>query len=207
MHFSDWMGRLARHLDWDWLAEGRLNIEDLAEFEPRVNDGLNYLPGSTNMTGSGKSRNEFPPEASIPAGAAPLESILCIEELHRRPPHPPDYETENRAPVALVSAPADSPQTILQILADKALAMLQADSAGLSLFTKRQKAVPPDGDCRRVAAAHRWRYSTRFRPMRRRARSQYSDPIYSLGAALSVLRRPFSHTALLQAIRTALGME
>jgi C4-dicarboxylate-specific signal transduction histidine kinase len=91
------------------------------------------------MTGTGKSRNESPLEAAIPAGAAPLESILCTEELHRRPSRPPDYETENRALAALVSALADSPQTILQTLADKVLAMLQADSAGLSLLTKDEK--------------------------------------------------------------------
>ena len=41
---------------------------------------------------------------------APLESILCTEELHRRPSRPPDYEKENRALVKLVSALADSPE-------------------------------------------------------------------------------------------------
>ena len=68
--------------------------------------------------------------------AAPLESILCTEELRRRPTRSPDYEKENRALVALATALADSPQTILQTLADKVLAVLQADSAGLSLLTK-----------------------------------------------------------------------
>src|SRR5271169_93839 len=91
------------------------------------------------MTGSGKSGHDFPLEASIPAGAAPLESILCTEELRRRPSRPPDYEKENRALVALVSALADSPRTILQTLADKVLAILHADSTGLSLLTKDKK--------------------------------------------------------------------
>jgi len=40
------------------------------------------------MTGSGKSGNNFPLEASTPTGTAPLESILCTEELHRRPSGP-----------------------------------------------------------------------------------------------------------------------
>ena len=66
----------------------------------------------------------------------PLESILCTEELNRRPARPPDYETENRALVALVQALADSPRTILQTLADKILEVFQADSAGISLLTK-----------------------------------------------------------------------
>ena len=88
------------------------------------------------MTESDKSRRGFPVEASRPVAAAPLESILCTEELRRRPSRPPDYETENSALVGLASALADSPRTILQTLADKVLAILRADSAGLSLLTK-----------------------------------------------------------------------
>ena len=66
----------------------------------------------------------------------PLESILCTEELNRRPSRPPDYETENRALAALVQALADSPRTILQTLADKILEVFKAGSAGISLLTK-----------------------------------------------------------------------
>jgi PAS domain S-box-containing protein len=75
----------------------------------------------------------------MPEGAVPLESILRTEELHRRPWRPPDYEKENRALVALAIALADSPRTILQTLAEKVLAVVQADSAGLSLLTKDEK--------------------------------------------------------------------
>ena len=35
------------------------------------------------MTEAKKSKNDIPLEGSIPDGAAPLESILCTEELHR----------------------------------------------------------------------------------------------------------------------------
>jgi PAS domain S-box-containing protein len=66
----------------------------------------------------------------------PLESILCTEELDRRPLRPPDYETETRALAALVQALADSPRTILQTLADKILEVFKAGSAGISLLTK-----------------------------------------------------------------------
>ena len=78
-------------------------------------------------------------ESSLPAGAAPLESILCTEELHRRPSRPPDYEKENRALVKLVSALADSPSTIFQTLAETILDITQCDSAGLSLLTRDGK--------------------------------------------------------------------
>src|SRR5262245_28926447 len=73
-------------------------------------------------------------EPMLKAGA-PLESILCTEELQRRPSGPPDYENENRALVALRSALADSPSTIFQTLADTILNITQCDSAGLSLLT------------------------------------------------------------------------
>ena len=88
------------------------------------------------MTGSGKPRNDFPLEASVPAGAVPLESILCTEELRRRPSRPPDYEKENRALVALASGLTDSTSNILQTLADTILEATESDSAGLSLLTK-----------------------------------------------------------------------
>jgi PAS domain S-box-containing protein len=64
-----------------------------------------------------------------------LESILCTEELYRRPSRPREYEKENRALVGLAHALADSPRTILQTLADTILETVQAESAGLSLLT------------------------------------------------------------------------
>jgi hypothetical protein len=81
------------------------------------------------------ARNDVLLETSILAGAVPLESILCTEELHRRPSRPPDHEKENRSLVKLVSALADSPGNILQTLAETILDITQCDSAGLSLLT------------------------------------------------------------------------
>jgi PAS domain S-box-containing protein len=76
----------------------------------------------------------------IEMGASvPLESILCTDELDRRSKRPPDYETENRALVALAQAMADSPRTILQTLADTVLEVFKCDSAGISLLTKDEK--------------------------------------------------------------------
>jgi hypothetical protein len=40
----------------------------------------------------------------MPEGAVSLESILCTEELCRRPGRPPDYGKDNRAFMVLVSA-------------------------------------------------------------------------------------------------------
>src|SRR5581483_10959826 len=83
-----------------------------------------------------------PPNAPTPTGEAetdglvPLEAILQTEQLRTRPARPADYETETRALAALMQALADGPRTILQALADKALEVLRAGSAGLSLLTE-----------------------------------------------------------------------
>jgi hypothetical protein len=61
------------------------------------------------MSASPGSKSDIPLETSIPEAGASLESILCTEELQRRPSRPPDYEKENRALVKLVCALADSP--------------------------------------------------------------------------------------------------
>jgi PAS domain S-box-containing protein len=81
-----------------------------------------------------EAREDISLERSIPG--APLASIHLTDELHRRPSRSPEYEKENSALAALVSALADSPHTILQTLADKVLEVLHADSAGLSLLTE-----------------------------------------------------------------------
>ncbi len=72
------------------------------------------------------------------APGVPLESVLCTEELDRRPARPPDYEAENQALVSLAQALADSPSTILQALAETILNVCGCESAGVSLVT-------PDG--------------------------------------------------------------
>ena len=64
-----------------------------------------------------------------------LESILCTEELTSRPSRPPEYQKENRALNTLIQALVDSPQNILQTLADVFREMLGCGSAGISLLT------------------------------------------------------------------------
>jgi GAF domain-containing protein len=78
----------------------------------------------------------LPVEASIPDSTVSLESILCTEELRRRPSRLPDYEKENRALVALLGALLDSHSSILQTLADTILDVIRCDSSGVSLLTK-----------------------------------------------------------------------
>ena len=86
-----------------------------------------------------KPAKDESPGALSGNGLVPLESILCTEELNRRPARPPDYEKESCALATLVTALADSPHTILQTLADTMLNVLKADSAGMSVLTKDEK--------------------------------------------------------------------
>src|SRR5690349_14877312 len=74
-------------------------------------------------------------------GASLPVSALSTTELSRRPSRPPDHATENHALIALAKEMAAAPERILQKLADTALSLCRAHSAGLSLLE--------DGDQRR----------------------------------------------------------
>ena len=136
------------------------------------------------MSDSAKSINDFPVEASIPDSTVSLESILCTNELRRRQSRPPDYEKENHALVALLSALLDSPAKILQTLAETILDVTQCDSSGVSLLTKDGKRFYWP------AIAGMWKphigggTPRDFGPWRRRARSQLYIVVQTLRAAL-----------------------
>jgi PAS domain S-box-containing protein len=71
---------------------------------------------------------------AAPQAAPDLRSITSTAELCQRPSRPPDYAAENRSLVALAQQLAASPDGILQKLADTALDLCRAHSAGLSLL-------------------------------------------------------------------------
>ena len=68
------------------------------------------------------------------AGPAGLRSMVSVAELLGRPSRPPDYEADSRALLALAQSMAEAPEGILQKLAETALALCRAHSAGLSLL-------------------------------------------------------------------------
>ena len=77
------------------------------------------------------------PRAAAPGrtpDAPRLRSMLSTAELLRRPSRPPDHAAENKALIALAQEMATSPEGILQRLADTALSLCRAHSAGLSLL-------------------------------------------------------------------------
>jgi len=63
-----------------------------------------------------------------------LDDVVVNAELARRPSRPPDYAAEHEALMALAHTMAEAPQTILQHLADTALRLCRADTAGISLL-------------------------------------------------------------------------
>src|SRR5580704_6578849 len=86
------------------------------------------------------------------ASVAPsLESVLSTDELNVRPSRPPDYETENRALLAIAQHMADSPRIILQKLVEVALEICRAGSAGVSLLSEES------GDFYWPAVAGAWK--------------------------------------------------
>jgi PAS domain S-box-containing protein len=88
------------------------------------------------------------------AVSATLESVLSTEELNARPFRRPDYEMENRAILEIARHMADSPRTALQRLAEAALEICHAGSAGVSLLSRE------GGDFHWVAVAGAWQAYT-----------------------------------------------
>ncbi len=63
-----------------------------------------------------------------------VDQILNTSELFRRASRAPEYAAENRALIALAQAMNEAPRTFLQKLADIALELCHADSAGISIL-------------------------------------------------------------------------
>ena len=73
------------------------------------------------------------------AEAVPLDAVIITGELARRPALHPRHEAENRAYLAMARAAAESPDRIFERLAETALDVCQAHSAGLSLLDESRK--------------------------------------------------------------------
>ena len=69
-----------------------------------------------------------------------LEDVVINSELINRPSKAPNYEAENQALLALAQTLADAPDKILQRLAETALQLCRADSAGISLLEQQDGA-------------------------------------------------------------------
>ena len=69
-----------------------------------------------------------------------VDQVLNTSELFRRTSRAPEYAAENRALTALAQAMKQSSRTFLQKLADIALELCHADSAGISILEESERA-------------------------------------------------------------------
>jgi two-component system, chemotaxis family, CheB/CheR fusion protein len=65
---------------------------------------------------------------------ASIEAVLSTADLSRRSTRPPDYQAETKALLALVKVLRQSPEQVLQVLADTVLRLCGGDSAGINLL-------------------------------------------------------------------------
>src|SRR6266404_4379816 len=102
--------------DWSRQSEELADLPLATEAAGRDRVGLTLVrckrsAWRRNVADSAELQNDFPVEASIPDGGVTLDSILCTEELRRRPCRPPDYQKENRTLAAgrrAISVPAET---------------------------------------------------------------------------------------------------
>ena len=73
----------------------------------------------------------------LPVG---LEEVVINSELLNRPSKAPNYEAENQALMVLAQTLANAPDMILQRLAETALELCRADTAGISLLDEKDGA-------------------------------------------------------------------
>ena len=145
-------------------------------------------PSRRRFRNSGRRLKEIIPMNSTPTADSPvlpaLESVLCTEELNRRPSRPPDYETGNRAWYRWPKRWPIRRASILQTLADTILECLPVRLGRRQPCDGRWNEVLLAGHRRRVDAAHRRRHAARLRPVRRRARSQLSPVVHGTSSGV-----------------------
>ena len=104
-----------------------------------VSDGRTAEGGPIERMNDQEAANGHETERSIRAGGvAKLHSAISTAELSKRPSRAPDYAAESRALIALAEQLASSPLGVLQKLAETALTLCRAQTAGISL-------LEPDG--------------------------------------------------------------
>ena len=69
-------------------------------------------------------------------GKASLREVLITDKLAARVPRRPDYAGEAAALCALASRLSESPQTVLNMLAEKVVELTGAHSSGISIAEK-----------------------------------------------------------------------
>ncbi len=82
----------------------------------------------------GIGRSDMRSQGALSPAGFPLSAVVATSELSRRAPRAPDFEAENRALTALAQTLGASHGSTLQKLADIALDLCNAHSAGITLL-------------------------------------------------------------------------
>jgi PAS domain S-box-containing protein len=101
-------------------------------------------PFVATREGNSMQRHTAPRDGDAPRAA---DAVITTDRLTGRPTRPPDFAAENLVMQQLADTMATAPQRVLQELADRARALCQAGSAGISLL----ESGPPE-----PAARFRW---------------------------------------------------
>ncbi len=71
--------------------------------------------------------------APVEGAALTVDNVIATALLYARPARAPDFRAENAALASLIQVMSETPDTVLQKLADTAMALCGAGSAGISL--------------------------------------------------------------------------
>ena len=105
---------------------------------PNNNENVDLPNGRAVSAFKSQYRRDFESSYEPEEVEASLNRIVLTEELQSRPRRAPDYSVENRALVNLAQQMVGSPVGILEKLAQTAMNLCQADSAGISLLDAEQ---------------------------------------------------------------------
>ncbi len=128
--------------------------------------------------------------------AAPLASVIATSELLRRPRRAPDFEGESRALSTLLATLSASPRSALQKLAEVALELCSAHSAGISLL-----------DDSRGVPVVRWRaLAGQFSPLVGTALPRAFSPCGTVldHDAIQLMIQPVRHFAYIDSLRPSI---
>jgi|SRR5690348_8214850 len=103
---------------------------------PTVRNSRGPSAARTSLENGGRVRA---PSQGNGHSVATLDSIVITDELTRRPAPHPRYEAENRAYLTVAQAAAESPERVFERLAEAALGLCRAHSAGVSLLDHSRK--------------------------------------------------------------------
>ncbi len=115
----------------DGFSRGRLS--DIVERHDLVLHAKKPLRESLNAPAGANGSARGGEGSAVPNASPAVDDVIATELLSSRPSRPANYKAENEALASLIKAINEAPDTILQLLANTALSLCDAGSAGISI--------------------------------------------------------------------------